>query len=289
MVSKHHSHRQKTSKPLSAVLVLVLSLLVLIIFGYIFNWTWTGLHGRTLYDWLQLLIIPAVLAVGGYWFNYTTSRNEQAIVSDNQSETAMKEYFDKMSELMLHENLSKSDSDSEVRKIARVLTLTVLPRLDERRKRRVLDFLYESCLIDTNNCIIDMSKAYLLEANLINADLRRADMHGAILSRACLFGANLGEARLSGAILGKTDLSGASLRGANLVGADLIFADLRDADLTNADLTGTNLQGTNLYRAKINNNQLDKVKSLEGAIMPDGTQHAWTVSLRYLWHSSLKY
>ena len=155
---------QKTSKPLDAVivtvLVVLLALLVVIILGYSFNWSWTGLHGRTLYDWLQLLIIPAVLAVGGYLFNYTTSRNEQAITTDNQREAAMKEFFDKMSELMLHENLSKPDSNAEVRKIARVLTLTVLPRLDGNRKRRVIEFLYESGLIDTNNYIIDMSKAY---------------------------------------------------------------------------------------------------------------------------------
>jgi len=30
--------------------------------------------GKALWDWLQLLIIPVVLAVGGYLFNFTTSR-----------------------------------------------------------------------------------------------------------------------------------------------------------------------------------------------------------------------
>src|SRR6266436_1601746 len=33
--------------------------------------------GRTLWDWLQLLIIPAVLAVAGYVINLTISRSEQ--------------------------------------------------------------------------------------------------------------------------------------------------------------------------------------------------------------------
>ncbi len=32
---------------------------------------------KTLWDWLQLLIIPAVLAVGGYIINLTISRSEQ--------------------------------------------------------------------------------------------------------------------------------------------------------------------------------------------------------------------
>src|SRR5712692_8753540 len=33
--------------------------------------------GKTLWDWLQLLVIPLVLAVGGYLFNLTVNRNEQ--------------------------------------------------------------------------------------------------------------------------------------------------------------------------------------------------------------------
>ena len=61
MEAMFRSWWQKTSKPLNAIIVLVLvvllALLVVIILGYIFNWPWTGLHGRTLYDWLQLRII----------------------------------------------------------------------------------------------------------------------------------------------------------------------------------------------------------------------------------------
>src|SRR6266849_2526600 len=105
MVSKLRSWWQKTSKTLDAVimssLVILLVLLVLIILGYIFNWPWTDIHGRTLYDWLQLLIIPAVLAVGGYLFNYTTGRTEREIASDRQREEALQAYIDNMSALLL--------------------------------------------------------------------------------------------------------------------------------------------------------------------------------------------
>jgi len=46
--------------------------LIVVICGYLFGWKWTGLvrdtnfHRRTLWDWLELLIVPAVLAIGGY-------------------------------------------------------------------------------------------------------------------------------------------------------------------------------------------------------------------------------
>src|SRR5690242_7395432 len=86
---------------ISIFLVGLLVLIIFIVLGYIFSWDWTGLgavntdpkqHTKTLWDWLQLLIIPAVLAVGGYLFNFTVSRNEREIASDNQREAALKEY-----------------------------------------------------------------------------------------------------------------------------------------------------------------------------------------------------
>jgi len=163
---------------LIALLVVAIILIMLSTLGYIFNWGWTGLgpyispphpkdsdfqRGKTLWDWMQLLIIPAVLAVAGYVINLTISRGEQAateqraqsereatekraeterkIADDNQRETALKEYIDKMSELFLHEDLLGSDPKKEVRETARIQTLTVLNRLDGKRKGSVLQFL----------------------------------------------------------------------------------------------------------------------------------------------------
>jgi hypothetical protein len=121
MLARLRSSWQKASKPLAAVIgtvIVVLALLVLIILGYAFNWPWVGLHGVTLYNWLQLLIIPAVLAVGGYWYNYATSRNERGIALDNQYETALQAYIDHMSALLLEQGLSKPVDLDKVRKIA---------------------------------------------------------------------------------------------------------------------------------------------------------------------------
>jgi hypothetical protein len=56
----------------TASLMLLLSVLI---FGYVRVLEWTELTGplekfekRTLWDWLQLLIVPAVLGLGGLWF-----------------------------------------------------------------------------------------------------------------------------------------------------------------------------------------------------------------------------
>lgn len=318
MLARLRSWWQKTSKTLDAVilgsLVILLVLVVLIILGYANNWLWTGLHGRTLYDWLQLLIIPLVLAVGGYLFNYTTGRTEREIASDRQREEALQAYIDNMSALLLEKNLRKSGEEDEVRNIARVRTLTVLPRLDGRRKASVLQFLYESRLIDKDQKIVDLdganlnegdlfltdlSKADLSRASLIGADLTltnlsKADLSGTGLRKANLSEANLIEANLSVAYLPEANLSGANLSGANLTEAGLLEANLSEANLTGANLNKTILNGANLTRADLSKadlteaylqradltgatvttEQLDKAYSLKGTTMPDGTIHA---------------
>jgi len=221
--------------------------------------------GKTLWDWLQLLIIPLALAIVAVLFNRTERKNEQRIASGNQHEAALQAYIDSMSELMLHENLRKSAEDDEVRRIARVRTLTTLPRLDAYRKRSMLQFLYESALIHKDQNIVTLFGANLSEADLRFANLRNADLRNADLSYA-----DLKEA----------DLRYADLKEADLSYADLRYADLREADLREASLREAKLFGTDLSEANLNAVQgitikeLEKsAKSLTGATMPDGTKH----------------
>jgi uncharacterized protein YjbI with pentapeptide repeats len=122
---------------------------------------------------LQLLIIPFALAIIAIFFNKSERKNEQRIASDNQQEAALQEYIKEMSELLLERNLRKSDWDAEVRNIARVRTLTVLPRLDGTRKRNVLLFLYDADLIDKGRQIIDVADADFSEAYLSEVSLCR--------------------------------------------------------------------------------------------------------------------
>ncbi|MDQ5828170.1 MAG: hypothetical protein M3441_29030 [Chloroflexota bacterium] len=51
-----------------AGVIAALTFLLIVICSYLFGWRWTGLPKQTLWDWLDLLIVPAVLAVGGYLF-----------------------------------------------------------------------------------------------------------------------------------------------------------------------------------------------------------------------------
>jgi heme/copper-type cytochrome/quinol oxidase subunit 4 len=50
-----------------AVVGLLLASGVLIAASYAFDWGWTGFRGRTLWDWLELLVLPVVLALLPLW------------------------------------------------------------------------------------------------------------------------------------------------------------------------------------------------------------------------------
>ncbi len=223
------SYWNKTKRhPVITILILfaIAIILTIIIGGYKFNWTWTGFNGtdktdKTLYDWMQLLFIPVVLAVAGFWFNHRErkaaelrAKAEQEIALDNQQETALQEYIKGMSELLLHEKLLESQPEDEVRKIARVQTLTILRRLNGERKGIILRFLYDANLLDDIPPIIDLH-----HADLRGAHLAFADLHGADLSGADLSGANLDFANLEGADLDDTKLVDARLSLAYLKGA----------------------------------------------------------------------
>jgi uncharacterized protein YjbI with pentapeptide repeats len=174
---------------------------------------------------------------------------------DNQHETVLHAYIDNMSALLLEQDLRDEVERDKVRKIARVRTLTVLRRLDGRRKAIVLNFLYESGLINKDQKIVDLDGADLSEADLFRAQLSKADLSRANLSKANLIEANLMEATLS-----STVLIGANLSSAKLFGTDLRGVDLSEANLSEA--------------IGISNKELEKeAKSLQGATMLDGTKH----------------
>jgi uncharacterized protein YjbI with pentapeptide repeats len=280
---------------LSLAAVVAVSLLVWD--GWLFG---TGFTGKAVWDWLQLLIIPVVLAGAALWWSWQQSKVEREvgeqrrkadleIAQDQQREHALQESLNRMSAWLLDTKLRESREGDEIRQVARAQTLTVLRRLDGERKGALLKFLYEAKLLEivavreANLRDIDLFLAHLPQANLRGADLTRADFTGADLSGADLSGANLRGALLVEAILTEADLSGALMRRtvlfgtilpkANLSGANLRESDLRGADLTEADFTGADLTEADLTDAKVLPEQLSQADSLKGATMPDGSEH----------------
>ncbi|GAC1387221.1 MAG: hypothetical protein NVSMB33_16770 [Ktedonobacteraceae bacterium] len=255
---------------------------------------WTGFSDRTVWDWLQLLAalaVPLAVAFGTIYFTYQQSQlvdvqhryeveaaNTQyqhnvQTADDQQQEATLNTYLNDISSLLLDKNLRKSKPNDEVRLVARAKTLTALRRLNPTRKAILVQILSDAALIEGKNVVIDLDGADLSGTILYGINLSGANLSGAILSGAILYGADLSSADLSSADLSFADLrfarlininlNSANLRGANLSGASTSGASLNSADLSFADLSG----------APFTQAQLNTVKSLQGATMPDGSKH----------------
>jgi uncharacterized protein YjbI with pentapeptide repeats len=273
------------------VLVLVLIAGLLIYGGYWAPWTGFGGHSsiagqwqpaKTLWDWMDLFLVPAVLAGGAAIFTWGTTKKQQEVEErraeakrreeerrveterkaelDRTREAALQAYLDRMTEL-IRDGLGTSEPGDPKRSVARARTLTVLRKLDEERKGLLLLFLYEANLIGALvqdkpvEAIVDLQKADLTNANLVDAYLVGVDLSGAYLVDAWALRANL---------------YGANLRDAQLAGADLHWADLRKADLRGAFLAGTNMSCADLRDAKVVGEELARAAFLEVAVLPDG-------------------
>ena len=249
---------------------------------------------KTLWDWMDLLLVPLVLAVGGFIYNWAEKRNDRRIADERATndqriaderatndqriaerhaqDTALQTYFDQMTELLLEYNLRDIKNTTEVRDVARVRTLTALRRLDRDRRNILISFLKDSKLISLNP---EESVINLTDIDLANVDLAGINFARINLSRANLSGANLSGANLNGAILEDAILEDAILEGSNLGGTNLERAYLERARLSGASLRGTNLKEANLRGANLRGARLSQTNligadlentNLEGAI-----------------------
>lgn len=249
------------------------------------NWKeGTNFAGKTLWDWLELLIVPIVLGIGALWFNRQEKFREQELAQDRQLQDALQSYLDKMSELLLKEDLYRrhADKGEAVRDVAQTRTVTILRFLDRERRDIATQFLRDAGLADGLLSGASLSKISLAKTNLNNVNLSGANLNGADLS-----GTYLGGADLSGAKLRGTNLNSAFLEDANLKKADLFEsnlskarlwkADMRDALLAFAQLRGayfseTDLRGANMDCIQyVTDEQLSQAILDETTILPDGT------------------
>jgi uncharacterized protein YjbI with pentapeptide repeats len=235
---------------------------------------------KGLWDWLDLLVVPAVLAIGGYLFSSAQSRATQAAAERRAQDEALQAYLDRMGQLLIDKDLRNEQDTTDLRTLADAYTLTVLGRLDGRRKRDVLRFLHRAGLIYASvPRVVALDGADLTGADLEGMGLCARSYTGADLlgmtdlkARAAQLGVALSEiAQPTGSVnLMKVDLSDGNLRGADLGGAILMFAVLSGADLSGANLSYAHLEGAR----GISEEQLhEQCKILIGATMPNGQKY----------------
>jgi uncharacterized protein YjbI with pentapeptide repeats len=275
---------------LIAIGVSVTAIIVLLAIGGAAS-SWTGFRGKTVWDLLQLLVVPLALAGIGLWFAAQQEEHQQRVeakraevdreIEDQRAQDiTLRTYLDQMGTLLLDRDLRAADQNTNVRNVARARTLTTLAALGSYRKQKVLRFLNETKLIQRRSPdgkpVISLRYAELQGVKLGHiGQLGGFELNGIVAVNADLSNANMLNAVVHGADLREADLSEAGLRNADLLGAELIGVQLNNtnltnADLTNADLTNTDLTNADLTDAQVTEEQLEAAKSLKGATMPDG-------------------
>ena len=216
----------------------------------------SGPRSKTLWDWLELLIVPAVLALAALLFNRSQKITELKIATDareaerklsesRQMQAVLEAYFDKMTDLLLSHDLRGVEQGAEEISIATARTIAVVRSLDATRNRDLLAFLQGAKLVGGATPRIDFTMADLSGANLSGANLTAVNLH-----KASLWGTKLNTA----------NLSQANLSGAELSGAEIKYADLRRANVSGAHLFGVHLDGTKLIGADLSNTELGRIK-----------------------------
>jgi uncharacterized protein YjbI with pentapeptide repeats len=270
------------------IIVLAVLLIAGIIFMIITEWgpVWVGVAGhsepqmfdnqeyvprKTLWDLLELLIVPGALALTALWFSNRERKDDREatekraqidrevaenraqtdrdISTDRLQEAALHAYYDKMTELLLEKKLREAEKGEEVISIARSRTLTTLRSLDGKRKGMLIKFLCEANLINRQHTLINLDDADLDNAELSNAIMIHKNFMGARMKNAALRNSRLISSKLAKADLNNACLILAQLSGTDLKGAYMMMADLRMAYLMKADLRGARLEGANLSQA----------------------------------------
>jgi uncharacterized protein YjbI with pentapeptide repeats len=226
----------------------------LVVAGYSNDWRWTGFRAsgedakqqtKTLWDWLGLLIVPLVVALAIFALNDAQTRRQAKtetaralrqdhIAADQRHEQALRDYLQRMSDLILDRHLGSKQAGLRVEALAQTLTLTVLRQLDGRRKGIVLAFLANSDLIRN-----DVGPNRNRESGPLNLD--HADLNDAALPHV-----QLGAVAIEGAYLENADFSDVIADEASFFDSDLKNANFRGASLDNVTFEGADLRGADL-------------------------------------------
>jgi uncharacterized protein YjbI with pentapeptide repeats len=250
----------------------------------------TGCRGKTLWDWMSLLIVPLVIVAATAVLSYFESEREskrrtdaqevenrraaalrkadieradalleaenrralaqQRIEDDSVKQTLLESYIRDISDLLLHEGLFIPKP-----------SVPIGEQPPDSSDVSPVKQIARARTLTTVRQLDGARKALLLqflyESNLIGAS---TEEEGFIITKVepiiNLIDADLSSADLSGANLSFANLSFANLSFANLSRANLLDANLSDAnlsgaDLRNADLIDADLSGADLVNADL--------------------------------------
>jgi uncharacterized protein YjbI with pentapeptide repeats len=184
-------------------------------------------------------------------------KTQLRIEQERQREAELTSYMDRITEMLNAKSMipsgpmlpystiefpslpnAPSPENDRVLAIARIRTLTVLTRLDSKRKATVIKFLFEAGLLQEIGTLIKLADADLSKVPLYLLFLPNISLVSVNLQGANFYRSNMQYARLVSSELTETNFANTNLSDANLRNARFSGADLTEANLTNTKLDG---------------------------------------------------
>lgn len=217
---------------------------------------------KTLFDWLDLLIIPFSVALLGWLYKEAEKSKNQKIEEERARSESLNSFFNGITDLLKDHDLSGKPSN-QTKAMAKTRINVTLSQLDGSRKGQLLQFLYESDLIDIS------PKLKLLGANFNDSILDQIVLGGSEIRGAYFQNASIKEANLNGIMLNSSNLENANLSGSLVDNSDFGYTNLKNSKMKNMDLTtvdfiGADLTSADLRGSTIKQSQLDSIFNKKG-------------------------
>ncbi|WP_020412912.1 pentapeptide repeat-containing protein [Microbulbifer variabilis] len=255
------------------------------------------LAGRSLWDWLQLLIVPVVLLIGGWYLSDLIERRQEKSEDKKYQRTELRHYLDAMNKLLVDYDLkcvdyafseyciSLSDKDKErvnsAYQSAMAMTASVIHILDGPLNSLVLSYLSKikiKKLITDGDVFrgLSLKKAKLFRLKLDNINLSDADLSQINMYTSSLNSGNLSKVNFSRAVISDTtfndalflnvDFSQATIIDSSFDGAKIgdFIMDIRfensfkEANIYNTGFEGAAIVGADFSGAKIESVSFDR-------------------------------
>lgn len=228
----------------------VLIIVILVLFAYSVFKNGIGLSsyvdsnnvfhpGKTLWDWLELLIIPALLGAVAWNFSDTQKNKELEISTKQFRENVMKDFITEISQYIKNRSIYEI-KDIHFIETIRINTINTLRILDGEQKGQLIHFLYDSKLIGWKGDYESNYEEILPIIQLKDADLSNIKLSGTY----------------SLEIIEVCDKTNPYFN-VNLSGIDLSFTNLRNADLHGTQIFSGNFRATNLENADFDKCKLE--------------------------------
>jgi hypothetical protein len=121
-----------------------------VIYGYTTSPGWVGVANKTLWDWLELVIVPIVIAAAGFLLSIAAERERQLEQrerelfqqSERAQDSALQAFLDQLSHSDTYRELRTAPASGRKRAVQRAKMQTLLMQLNGPRKGVLLSFLH---------------------------------------------------------------------------------------------------------------------------------------------------